>query len=85
MAVTEKRTQLYLSQGDYRRLREMAHRKGCSIASLVREAIQEYFQKTELQDAWESDPLLKLVGFFEGEKDLSKRHDEYLYGLRRKG
>lgn len=83
--LTDKRMQLYLTQEDYNHLRDMANERGLSLAAVIREAIHEYLQKAEQRTGWEADPLSKMVGFFAGEKDLSERHDEYLYGLRRRG
>jgi hypothetical protein len=48
-------------------------------AELVRRAVEKYLESTRKKFERVEDPLDKMAGFFEGDKDLSKNHDSYLY------
>lgn len=81
-----KRTQLYLPEEDYEELRERAFRERTSVANLIREAIKEYTThkrkktKKKPEQKVEESPLYKIIGLYEsGKKDVSEKHDEYLY------
>jgi hypothetical protein len=82
MAVTEKRTQLYLTARQHAALLRMARVRGTSLAGVVRLAIDAYLAAPTVPERTSegADPLAGLVGCFEGPGDLSDNHDEYLYG-----
>jgi len=79
MAVTEKRTQIYLSSNQHGSVQRLARRRHTSMAGVIREAIDVYLSTTPAREP-AGDPLADLAGIFEGPGDLSIRHDDYLYG-----
>ena len=79
----EHRTQIYLTQADYRRAVRYAHQRSLSLASVVREALGEYLTAREGeappasgQDA--IDDLLGLCSPLRVRGDMAARHDEAL-------
>ncbi len=70
------------------RMKALAHRRKTTVSHLLREAVEKTYGidaglKKELD--WKEDPLLKLIGTFEGgPRDLSVNHDHYLYGAAKK-
>jgi hypothetical protein len=80
MAISEKRTQVYLPIPQHRVLQTLARRRRVSMAAIVREALAEYAaQHMGSSESAGSDPLEDLIGCFEGESDLSSNHDDLLY------
>src|SRR5882724_9508554 len=87
MSLSEKRTQLYLTREQHRGARDLAHRRGTTLASVVREALDRYLrtESTSGPQAWEGDPVMKLMGALElpalepGE-NLNDAIDRTLYG-----
>src|SRR5436309_1008085 len=67
MKNTERRTQLYLTAEQHRAVRDLAHRKGTSLAGVVREALTEYLRREESGAGmpWKNDPFLAAIGTFE--------------------
>ena len=84
MAVTDKRTQLYLTAAQHEALMRAARKRGTSLAGVVREAIAEYLGRPgdRRRAAPATDPLAEFLGCFEGTGDLAERHDDVLYGER---
>ena len=78
MAVTDKRTQLYLSAQQHAAVLRIAHQRGLSMACVVREALATYVASSLMRQSSDEDPLADLVGIFEGPGDLAERHDDYL-------
>ncbi len=79
MSVTDRRVQLYLPEEQYRGVMRLADERRTSFAQVVREAIEEFFRKNHAR--WGNDPITKHIGLFKTkDRDLSIRHDEYLYG-----
>ena len=82
--MTMERKQIYLATGSDARLKKLAKRKGVSEASLIREAVDQYLAKAESETAEDEgrDPLLRLVGLYQGAApaDGAANHDQYLYG-----
>lgn len=76
------RTQVYLPENLYNKLRLRARSTGKSMAEQIRESIEQYLAKAEDRTVpVPDDPIWKLQGGIEsGVGDLSTRHDEYLYG-----
>ena len=56
-----------------------ARREGSSFAEVVRESLSRYLAARDVEGA--ADPVLVDDAVFEGTtpKDLSRRHDDYLY------
>ena len=77
------RIQILLSDEQDRRLKALARRLGASKSTLVREGVESVLRRRE---AGVSDALLELVGQAGrvGRKDVSRRHDAYLGGAKRK-
>jgi hypothetical protein len=69
-------------------LKLRAVEEGKRVAELIREAIREYLQKSREKVAarWrKKDPIFSIIGMCKtGNKDGSERHDEFLYGKKRK-
>ncbi len=87
MAVSEKRTQIYLPQAVFGSLKKESRREKKSIAQIIREAIDNHLSERAARHVdWKNDPLNKLVGLCKesGPSDLAANHDDYLYGDRRK-
>ncbi len=64
MALTERRTQIYLTEEQYQEATNLARKRGSSLASVVREALEEFLSRaTQIQMApWSQDPASGLVG-----------------------
>lgn len=74
-----QRFQLYFPLELYLRLKEAAARHRTSIAEFVRQAAERALAG---ESSGGRDPLDRIVGKGRSkEKDLSYRHDKYLYGL----
>ncbi len=75
-----RRTQIYLDEKDMRQLKKEGKRQGCSVSSVIRDAVRNYLNKKEGCVAWQDDPVTKLIGKFKaGETDLSENIDKELY------
>lgn len=73
------RTQIQVPEDQAERLRELAHRRGVSVAALVREALTRFLE-TEPQPTRQErkQRILALAGrFSSGLSDVSERHAEY--------
>jgi len=79
------RTQIYLSEEQYRLLKQRARLLGRSVAELIRTAVAQYLERSASQDVLSpDDPIFDIVGRGESDtSDLSVGHDRYLYGLKR--
>ncbi len=71
------RTQIQLDEDDMERVRRAAARRGCSVASFVRESVKSSLDQTEKDDRIH---LAKEVAgrYRSGLGDLSRNHDAYL-------
>ncbi len=77
--LSEKRTQIYFPIELYRKIIKMAKEESRSMASIIREAVENYLEERKNID-WNNDPFFKTVGIMEsGTSNLSKNHDRYLY------
>jgi hypothetical protein len=74
----KKRTTVYLEEASYQRLKNLARRRGCAPAFLVREAVLEYTARHASRRRPKS-----LGAFKSGRKDLSERAEELLGGFGR--
>ncbi|MBM3134443.1 MAG: ribbon-helix-helix protein, CopG family [Chloroflexi bacterium] len=78
------RLQAYFTSQLYHRLQEEAHRRGKSIAQMVREAVEQYLDTLEQETADPNDPLWRIPALAakypgSGLPDAAVRHDDYLY------
>lgn len=76
--ITVIRTQVQLTATQAESLRRIAARRGVSMASLVRSAVDELLLGEDLETRWER--AMSVVGKFrdrDGATDVSERHDEY--------
>ena len=82
MALSEKRTQIYLSLQMFGALKKEARAEKKPIAQVIREAIGNYLEERRVRKIdWKNDPLTKGIGSIHGsDTDLSINHDKYLYG-----
>ena len=79
------RINVRLPQASHRELELRARRRGTTIATLVREAVDRYLgqHQTGQTLALGDDTADRLIGMFEGSAgDESVDHDRYLYGWR---
>ena len=78
-----KRTQIYLPADLHQQAFTYAKGKHLSLAAVIRLSLQDFLHQRERppKRTYEKDPLWSLVGMMKGkERDLSSRHDHYLYG-----
>jgi predicted transcriptional regulator len=73
------RTQIQLTEDMTSRLRDIAHRRGVSLAAVVREALTRFLEGDPMPTREErTERILALAGRFDsGLADVSERHDEY--------
>lgn len=83
MPITQHRTQLYLPDFLYQRVRQLAQEKDISMAEFIRVLLEEKFKKAEKErkkakeKAWKE--FFQLAGIGKsGLKDISTAHDRYL-------
>jgi len=82
---TMKRKQIYLTEEQERRLKELAVDRRVPEAALIREALNAFLDEHSFKgfDRMEDSPLWALVGLVdspEGPTDGALNHDHYLYG-----
>ena len=71
------RTQISLTESQYRYLKEAARESGVSLSSLVREAVDGLMRRQQESRR----QALEILGSFVADRDdVSVRHDEYLHG-----
>ena len=71
------RTQISLTESQYRYLKETARESGVSMSSLVRDAVELQMRRREEH----RQRALEIIGSFVADRDdVSVRHDEYLHG-----
>ncbi|MGH9463559.1 MAG: CopG family transcriptional regulator [Vicinamibacteria bacterium] len=80
-----KRTSIMLPSELKSRAERRALRRGISLGEPVRESLESALETSEVEKRRE-DPLFKDEARFGGDvpSDLAHRHDEYLYGPKRK-
>jgi predicted transcriptional regulator len=79
-----KRINLELNEEFYTKVKKIALYENKSVSFVIREAISSYQKdKTEIES--ENDPFFELANKIKlkGPKDLSEKHDKYLYDLGR--
>jgi hypothetical protein len=74
------RTQISFDERQMRRLRQVAKRRGISIAAVVRAAVErEVAEADSARDArWTRALAVMDRGFRSGNSDISERHDDHL-------
>ncbi len=90
-----RRTQIYLPEDLYEKLRRVSYEQKKSIAGVVREALAEYLapEKAKAQAITEAEekrlseeelknhPLYRIIGMCSsGIGDGAEKHDPYIYG-----
>ncbi len=76
-----KRLTLELPVDQYNFLRKQASTDGTTIAGLIRKLVDDFRLRLP-EDAhknYQTDPLYKRRGSFDGPADLAEHHDRYLY------
>jgi hypothetical protein len=80
------RVQVQFSVQQLRSLREVAARRGVSIAEVVRQAVDRDLERDERRDRY--DRALSLIGHFtdrDQATDVAENHDRYLDGIHGEG
>jgi hypothetical protein len=80
------RTQIQLDPEDYRALKAWAQRRGISLSAAVRWLVRENLGGEEAPRDERVREFLAAAGSIQGgagEGDISRRHDQVLYGRRR--
>lgn len=75
-----KRTQIQLTEKQYKLLKEISSEKNISMAEAVREAISLYSSTVSAvpREILVRDALSLVGKYSSGKKDLSLKHDDYL-------
>ena len=85
MALSEIRTQIYMTKEMFADLKKQARHQKKSLAELVRTAIGSYLEDQRVSDIdWKNDPITRSLGSVVADADLSTNHDKYLYGWEKK-
>lgn len=71
------RTQVYFEPGQHRALREEAHRRGVSLARLLRDFVDEKLGRDRKQKGWDLRPLIGILGSGEP-TDIGRYQDDYM-------
>lgn len=71
------RTQIQLTEEQACKLKELAARRGVSMAELVRAAVEQALEQDELDRKWRR-ATAALGRFHGGPSDVSVNHDKYL-------
>lgn len=80
MITKSVRTQIYLPQELYQRLKKRGKKLNKSLAQQIREALDSYLFPEET-GAGLDDSIWQIVGkASSGTGDLARNHDKYLYG-----
>lgn len=76
-----KRLTIELSVDQYEALQKQAKATSTSITGFIRRMIDEFRLRPpdEIKKNYQTDPLFKRRGSFEGPVDLAENHDRYLY------
>ena len=82
MKSTVLRTQICLEPWQHQELKAMSRKTGKSISQIVRECLSASLTRPSPK---KRDTLYNIVGMFDGEaSNVGERHDEYLYGWKKK-
>ena len=77
------RTQIQLTEEQYKKLKQLARRREQSLATLVREGVERVLQEANEPNLDEARRhALLIVGKYQsGEMDVSTHHDKYLFEI----
>jgi hypothetical protein len=79
--MTTKRLTLELSGDQYEFVRREAAAEGLTVSGFIRSLIDERrASPARLREHYQDDAFYRRRGSFKGPKDLSVKHDKYLYG-----
>lgn len=79
------RTQIYLPEDLYQRLKDRAAWTGKSMAEQIRESLERYLDEPPAAPPKPDDPVWQLAGRGKSKDgDLSINHDAHLYGKENK-
>ncbi len=70
------RTQIQLTEEQYRSLKQLAARRGESLAELIRQGVENLVKEDDQRE--KRRRALAVIGKFPGPADLSTSHDRYL-------
>ena len=71
------RTQIHLTEEQAHALREVASRRGLSLAELIRQAVERLLEEDERKRRWQR--ALSVIGrYSSGHSDISEEHDRFL-------
>jgi hypothetical protein len=86
MALSEIKTQIYLPKSLFGNLKKHARKDKKSVAQVIRDAIGAFLEEhAQPHVDWKTDPISRSIGMAKGgDRDLSTRHDKYLYGWNKK-
>jgi predicted transcriptional regulator len=75
------RTQIQLTEEQDQRLRQLAAKRRCSLAEVIRQALDQYVEQIRGRedDVGRKHRALAAIGKYSGgQADVSREHDEYL-------
>ncbi len=74
------RTQIQLTEEQYKKLKSVAGRKGLSVAEIIRRSVDTALASESLPDAAEMKARARAVfgAFHDSKSDVSENHDSYL-------
>lgn len=77
-----KRLNIELPVDQYEFLRKEATASGTTVVGLLRRLVEDYRRRLpgEARETYQTDPLYRRRGSFDGPSDLAEHHDRYLYG-----
>ncbi len=77
-----KRLTIEWSVDQYELFRKQANTNGTTVSGFIRQLINDFRHRLpkKAHKNYQNDPLYKMRGPFDGPKDLSEKHDHYLYG-----
>ncbi len=79
--MTTKRLTLELSSDQYEFLRHEAAAEGLTVSAFIRSLIDaRRASPASFRESYRDDAFYRRRGSFKGPKDLSAKHDKYLYG-----
>lgn len=79
--MASKRLTLELSVDQYEFVRKEAATEGLTVSGFIRALIDERrAAPPRLREGYRDDPFYSRRGSFKGPRDLSAKHDKYLYG-----
>jgi predicted DNA-binding protein len=73
------RTQIQLTEEQARRLKHLAAERGVSIATIIRESVDQTLERETREDRrTRAIRALRGSAFRSGQPDVAERHDDYL-------